>query len=526
MTNLFRYILLCATLIGAIHASVAQVSQPRRYEVEQKFSDDAFSIIALEEEGLALFRETNDFEKGDQLWELIILDTALQEKSNTFLQQAAKNEFIGYDYQPGELSLLFRAGQTERSPLSLVVYELDSLSHDSFEIKLEISLRLTHFAQVGTSFAIGGYVTNEPAIVLFNSLDQSMSIVPGFFQKDMELVDVRSNKDHKTFNTVLIDRSNRDDRKLVFRTFDLKGNLLLEDVIDVDENKVLINGIVSSLEREDLVIMGTWGPRNSKQAAGIYAVTIDPFEKQSIQYYNFGQMEHVFDYMKPKRAKRIKAKILEDVREGRNPAYTTYVMPFRILEHSQGFVLLADVYNPSSTYSRNYYSPYGSYPYYYDPYWGSFSYPRRIYNQPYGYGNNMMQDNDNIKTYESFLVSLNSQGKLAWDHSFTLDDVRLPSIDQTADFALVNDNVYFIYKKEKELRVKQIPLSDDEPTEYTESIKLSSDLDELRSEREREGSVRYWFGDSFYVWGIQNIRNKTEVEKTRRVFYINKLVAH
>jgi hypothetical protein len=528
MINMNRHTLVVILMLAISISLFAQITQPHRYEIEQKLSDDLFTIVPLEEDGLALFRETNDFNKGNRLWELIILDSTLNEKASTKLELDTRNDFIGYDYQPGGLSLLFQVGQHDKSPLTLILYNLDLSTNESFEIKPEIGLRLTHFVQVGRSFALGGYVSNDPAIVLYNTKDQSMLVVPGFFQKDMELVDVRANIDHKTFNTVLIDRSNRDDRKLIFRTFDLKGELILEDVIDVDENKVLINGIVSTLEREDIVIMGTWGGRSSKQASGIYAVAVNPFEKQPIQYIDFSQYQHFFDYMKPKRAKRIQEKIEEDVKAGRNPAYTNYVMPFRILEHERGFILLSDVYNPSSTFSQNYYSPYGNNPYYYDPYWGAFPYPRRMYNQPYGYPyrNNNTQANDNVKTYETFITSIDNQGKLKWDYSFPLDDVKLPAVEQTADFDLASNSVYFIYKKDHELKVKQIPLDGENPSEYTEEIKLEFSTDEVRSGTEREGNVRFWFGDSFYVWGIQNIRNNTKADKVRRVFYINRLVAH
>jgi hypothetical protein len=120
----------------------------------------------------------------------------------------------------------------------------------------------------------------------------------------------------------------------------------------------------------------------------------------------------------------------------------------------------------------------------------------------------------------------NNVGKLKWDYSFPLDDVKLPAVEQTADFDLASNSVYFIYKKDHELKVKQIPLDGENPSEYTEEIKLEFSTDEVRSGTEREGNVRFWFGDSFYVWGIQNIRNNTKADKVRRVFYINRLVAH
>jgi hypothetical protein len=203
-------------------------------------------------------------------------------------------------------------------------------------------------------------------------------------------------------------------------------------------------------------------------------------------------------------------------------------MPFKILEHDTGFLLLAEVYNPSSSsLNQNSYYPYGGNPYYYDPYWSSYS-PRRIYGPPpSGYGSNMRTDNEAIKTYESFLVSLNEKGTTNWDYSFPLDNIKNAMVDQVADFTLVNNDIYYVYKKESDLNIKRIPLrSEEEPTESTAKIKLMHEFDELRSEDEHDGAIRYWFNDAFYVWGFQTIRNKTKDDQTRRVFYINKVVAH
>ena len=69
------FLLLCSC------STYAQVSQTQRYEREQKNSDDYFNVISLKEEGLALFRERDKYKGSNRVWELILLDTALQEKS-------------------------------------------------------------------------------------------------------------------------------------------------------------------------------------------------------------------------------------------------------------------------------------------------------------------------------------------------------------------------------------------------------------------------------------------------------------
>jgi len=519
--------ILSITFIMVGFACNAQLTQPHRYEKLQKGSDELFTLISLKEEGLALFRELNKYKNSNKIWELILLDTALQEKKNLEIEIKDRYKMVGYECTPGHLYFLFRTGETSKNDFELIDIDLTGSEAGRYQFKPDLDFKLTHFSRVGTNFIFGGYVNNEPAVILFEQPNNHIRVIPGFFQKDTELVDLRMNQ-NQTFNTVLIDRGSKENRKLVFRTFDQSGKQLLEDIVPIDEQKSLQTGITSILEREDLVILGTWGERNSKQSIGFYFLTVDPFNEQQIRYIDFGQLEHYLDFLNPKRAERLKINSQNDAAAGRIPNYTTYVMPFKLTEYKDGFLLLAEVYNPISNMN-----PYYSNPYYYNPYYSpyglnpysqGFYYPgmNRMY-RPYTYGNNA-KNVDEIRTTETAILSFDAKGKVIWDHSIKLDEMKMPGIEQVADFCLVGDRVYFIYKKESELKVKTIVLADEVATEVTEKIKTPEPEDEIRSEKEFEGGVRQWVDNSFFIWGYHTIRNATKEDRVRDVFYINKVV--
>src|SRR5690606_3744856 len=163
----------------------------------------------------------------------------------------------------------------------------------------DLDFRITHFNKVGSNIVFGGYVSNEPAILLYESGNKSLKVLPGFFQKDNELVELRSNE-NSTFNAVLVDRSQRSERKLVFRTYDQSGNLLLEDIVPFDDAKSLQHGLSSQLRRDELMVLGTWGDKQGKQSYGFFALAIDPFSQQEVKYYPFGMLDNALDYLKPK----------------------------------------------------------------------------------------------------------------------------------------------------------------------------------------------------------------------------------
>lgn len=519
------YTVLTFTLTFVTSLTFGQLSQKERYERHQKNSDDYFNVISLKDEGLALFRERDKYKNNDKIWELIVLDTTLQEKSVVELEMNSRYKMVGYEIAPGRLFFLFRTGETTKNDFELIDVDLKGKETARYQIKPELDFKLTHFIKAGNYFVFGGYVNNEPAIIHFDLTTKQIRVIPGFFQKDTELVDLRTNL-NQTFNTVLIDRGGKENRKLVLRTFDETGKQLLEDIVPIDEQKSLQTGITSILEREDLGVIGTWGERNSKQSIGFYFMNVDPFQEQKIKYVDFGQLNHYLDYLNPKRAERLKQNSQDDEKAGRIPNYTNYVMPFRLAEYSEGFLLLAEVYTPVSSVN-----PYYSSPYYYNPYYSpygfnpyGFYYPglSRMY-RPYAYSNNSKNTNE-IRTSETVLISFNGNGQVNWDYSLKLDEIKMPSVEQVADFCLVDDRVYFMYKKESELKTKMISAKDEQALENTVKVQTSDPLDEIRSEKEYEGGVRQWFGNTFYVWGYQTLRNTTKEDRVRDVFYINKVV--
>ncbi|MGC1240110.1 MAG: hypothetical protein WA874_00915 [Chryseosolibacter sp.] len=508
----------------------AQVQQTERYEMVQKNADEYFTVVSLEEEGLALIREKDKYKGNKQLWEIIILDTNLSEKSKFDIEINQRHMLLGYEIDKNQLYLLFRTGETTRNSLELVeVNTLQGSETSRYEISTELDFKVTHFNKVGSNIILGGYVTNEPAILLYETAGRSIKVLPGFFQKDNELVELRVNQ-NATFNAVLMDRSLRSERKLVYKTFDASGNLLLEDIVPIDDDKSLQNSISSTLEREELVLLGTWGEKQGKQSLGFFSLAVDPFSQQKINYFHFGMMENFLSYLSPKRAEKIKESTSDAIAAGRKPSFTTYVMPFRIAETPVGFLMLAEVYNPSSNMSPYYNYPYG-HPYYGNPYYyyNPFSpgyFPGMRMYRPYAYGD-PMRNPDNIKLHSTVIAAFDASGQLLWDQSIVLDEMKRPALEQVSDFYADGENLHFIYKKESELKVKTISLEEGTASEATEKIRLKAPIEEVRNEKELEDGVRHWVGNTFYVWGYHTVRNpENKEDRVRDVFYINKIVVN
>src|SRR5688572_4360738 len=105
-------------------SAFSQVTQPNRYERPQKNSEDYFNIISLKEKGIALFRERDKYKNNNRIWEMILLDTALQEKQVVELEIKERYKMLGYEVTPDVLYFLFRTGETTKNDFELIALNL------------------------------------------------------------------------------------------------------------------------------------------------------------------------------------------------------------------------------------------------------------------------------------------------------------------------------------------------------------------------------------------------------------------
>ncbi|HOO09314.1 MAG TPA: hypothetical protein PKW06_05210 [Cyclobacteriaceae bacterium] len=519
-----KAIVATAFLVAVALGAWAQLLPRERYEKEVKQSDNNFIVIPMEEEGIALVRGKNKYKEGNRLREIILLDTSLKETWQSDLEVKSSYDMVGYEYGNHHIYLLFREGSADSREFILASVNVIDHSVNQFEIKHEFLLRPIHFTAVGGNVVFGGYVSTEPAVMLYETSKKVLKVIPGFFLKDTELLDVRPNKNN-TFNTLLVERNSLDKRHLVLKTFDAHGGLLLEDEIEIDKDVNILTGITSSLKREELILLGTYTIGTGREAVGFYSTLADPFTDQKIHYTPFTDLSALLGYLPAKRASRIKERSKERDEAGKTTGYKAYVLPIRIEENEDGFYLLSEMYDPASTTGRSprnsYFNPY--YGYGYSPY-GNNPFTNRYSNSPYTFNNS--SQNTSAKMIESVLTLFDGRGKLVWDTSLQYDNVKRYATEQISDFTIKDGLAFLSYSNESKIIVNTGSVNM-EPELDTLGITLKYPTDLIRNEADDDSGMRYWYGGFSFVWGYQSIKNtgeKTE-DPVRYVFYINKFEA-
>jgi hypothetical protein len=526
MVRSFSIVIILAAVTAAAAAQPSLV-QSYRYEKEIKNSDYHYTLIPLETQGIVLLRDNERFMSGNRIWEVTRLDTALREVWYKEVEVDNKYRMIGFEVSPTFVFMLFREGESERSDFYLVRLSLEGTFEERYTITFDVSFRITHFISVGENIALGGYVVNQPTVAVYSIADKSLRIIPGFFHTDSDLVDVRANRNN-SFNVVVIHTELNENVEMAVRTFDDQGRVLVEDRIPLSRDIKILTGMASTLARDELIVVGTYGARNSKLSSGMYSLTVDPFSDQTIHYYPFSQMDHFLDYMKPRKAQKIRNRDARNLLTGRELSYKVHVAPVRIHESELGFDLMAEVYYPMSTstfspgdYYSNPYYPYGNWSRGYNPYLN------RYYPRPYTYSPTSTIASSTVRVWEAAVLRLDGSGKFVEDVSLPMEDHRIEDLEQVSDFVRRNDSLTLAYKKEENITVRFWRPALEEPVTETVKSRPSGSLESVRSEDKEDSGIRFWFGSSLYVWGYQNIRDfAQDAEKQNRyVFYVSRLDA-
>lgn len=516
-----RYSLVALMALSA-HVLTAQPVQNFRATIPGKVSDQPYEIISMGKDGIALVRDLQKYSQGNKKWQVDLLDTILNKFWTTELELDNRLNLVGFEHTPGRLYLLYRETQSTYYNFELIVADIHNQTIQQDRVRFDLNFQLTHFTVAGSTALFGGYINSEPAVLLFNHTNDKPKVLPGLFSQRISLLDLRANHNN-SFNVLLLEDRRGSTQRLILRTFDAGGNLLLDDMIEVDAKYTLLSGMTSRLVMDDMMIVGTYGEGNGKEVLGFYSLKVDPFGEQTVIYSDLSSLAHFLDYLPEKKAKKIIAKASREKLAGRTPRYKSNLLPIRLEEIGNCYYVFAEVFHPPSTV--NYY-PYGS-PYWNTYYGGPMGTPSNPY-RPGPYETPFYRDqvrNSDVRMIESVVLRYRSPVAAPEGVSLKYEDVHRPILDQTGDFLVREDSVVLAYKYKTDIvyvTENEDPLS--RPAPKKSALVLGQSTDLLKHEDEEAGGLRHWFGRHFYTWGYRRVKGTVEDEvESHYEFYVNRL---
>lgn len=488
----------------------AQLVQPQRYETELNSYEEGFEVMTGGENGVIVYRSKNEYDrKGGQLWEFVMLDTALNVTWERQLYIEKDLIYKGYDYSLGSFYFLFQQYATSSKDLKLMQMRASTGDTLRYTIKNLVPLELTEFEVTDGAALLGGYYNHEPVVIHFNFDDQKTKVLPGIFGTKTELVQLKVDD---TSITVLVSSKTYDKRNtLTIKKYNVDGEYESTFTLDPDLDKGLIFGRIANVEGENDLIAGTYGGKRSEYSRGLFLGLVDEENRQSIEYFNYADFENFFNYMRAKRQERVSNRINRKKIKGKKVKFNYRLLVHEIIRQGDTYILLGEAFYPKYS-STSYYS--GGSPYM--PYDG------------YGYGQNDYTPMNfaGYRYTHAVVAGFDSKGNMLWDNSFEIEDVVSFSLEQFVHASLTEEGIVLLYLYDNQIRSKIIEEADVVEGKQFDDLKLTFGDDKVSSNSSNKiGGLEKWYGNTYVAFGIQKIKNLKDsgVNLNRRVFYVNKV---
>ncbi len=492
-------------ILFACRFAKAQVEQTGRIQVPIQNDIEAFSIASLDTSGILLHRSYLGPKEG-QL-EVIRLDTALHQVWKGFITIPKELSLVSTKTAYNKIYFFYKGAQF--GGYQVYVVQATDGSYSSYQIKNLIPFEATEFIVSEHALMIGGYFNFRPIVLHFSLKEQRSRILPGFLNEPGELTQIKTYPDGNV--DVIISAKNSSRRKCLWiRHFDNSGDLIKTVVLEPEETKNLIFGRAVKTDNDNQVIAGVYG-KSSQYSRGIFVADINPYGEYKIHYYNFGDLQNFFHYMKAKREKRIKERIERRKIKGKKVKFNYRFLVHELIPYGNQFIMLGEAFYPRYTNRPNYagissYSPW------------SFA--------PSGRNFNNSQQSlvfDGFQYTHAVVIGFDPKGELVWDNSFEIHGVKSFQLEQFVKIVPSQDRIVLLYLFENFIRSKII--KDDQVIEGTVQNSVKTfDRQEPAKHGTQTSKLEYWYNHHFFAYGIQTLKKPENDEAfAHKVFFINKM---
>jgi hypothetical protein len=495
-----RVPVICFLFVATL--SQAQVLQPQRVEIPLTTFDDNYDITTANEYGLYLYQilQTND---ANQI-HLIRLDTSFREQINGYMPVPKNYILMGKRCYKQNLYLLFRFNNYSKNDLLLYIVDLNG-RYTEYTIRGYIPFSPTELQITDHAVLIGGYYNKVPLVLHYSLIKLNSKVLPGIFNENGELTQIRTYEDG-TFDVLISSFNQMRQRTIWLKNYDQDGNLNSNFALDPGNKHLIFGRSIKTPENMQLVA-GVYGGRFAQNAHGVFIASIDPAGIQQIKYYQFADLENFFKYMKAKKEQRIKSRIERRKIKGKKVRMNYRFLVHELVPYEDQFILLGEAFYPK--YRNIDRTGYGSFFAPVDP--GAIIQNGRIF-EGYYYTH-------------AIVMGFRPDGKLLWDNSFEINDVRTFTLEQFVKLEMQEDKIALLYLFDNAIRTKIIQNNEVLEGKSTDEIEIKSENEIVKRNYTNKSRLEYWYKDYLFAYGVQEIETKMKSKNSssRRVFYINKI---
>ncbi|GAB4040250.1 hypothetical protein [Spirosoma gilvum] len=474
---------------------LAQLAQSLRLEIPSDPNEaEAFDVTPLNDKGLLVTIRTGafydntpanlNFQKYDVNLKLLWKAQFKQDYDFTPVLDCNTDQYVYH---------LFR--DYDRGKFQFLRLHLDDGVIETFDGTLLDQFDVQYFKVLGSQAYVGGYRHGRPVVMAFSFFDHSAKVLPGMYVNRMELSGLEIDESRREVNVLV--HSLKRHCQFSIRTYNYDCKLVR--TLDFDgAEKSLVSGKLLPVNEQESLLVGNYSTDCTPYSQGIYVTRIHHGDhadeaSKSIQYIEFSQLQHFFDYLKPQRQQKLLAKANKKKEEGKD-----YKFHYRLLVHDlqptpTGLTLVSEVYYPQ--------------------YRGS--------TLVYG---GIVRGSDRYEGYRythAFICGFDKQGNLLWDNCFPIKELVSKELTEMVQVSHQDDRMVLAYPNDGEITTEVIQES--KVLKETEKFKLKTAAENEKVTFSAQDNLMAWYDRHFLACGFQKIAPSRTSGSQREVFYLNKL---
>lgn len=510
MIRLFPLLLLLLLGVPGLRAQ-PKPTQPRRLELPHERENTDIRVLPLADTSVVLFTESTERSHFQPQYSFEHFDRDLRPVRTVVLEKVPREYRLLQ--AAAAVPYAFALFQSEYTAAKFQVYRLDLRTGEvdgfAFDTKTVDDL---YDLEVLDGRLFATVQVQRHLTVLHIDVDrEEFRLLPAVYESIP--TEVTFLPDSATGRAgYVVSQTNGFRSRLQVKQLSAQGQLVASRFIQAESDRGLITAQLSPGDSTQRMVAGTYTLRDPRYCQGLFASNLpgDPALRPPLRFYDFTVLKHFFDFMKPRRAERLRSRSAQLRAAGRELRLRYRILTHRMIPFGDGYVLVGEVYYPQYHSTNSYYG------------WGYYSGPRVLNNYyrntPYAQPTRAA---DGYRATHALVCGFDRYGTLLWDNTFVLKDVEQNDLIETVRLRPLPDGKRLVlaYLHEDEFRYKIVDGTTTSPNDLQVKLQTTPDGQHEKTLDTSQQGVLPWYGSRFLAYGYQRVR--PEHGNQREVFFLN-----
>lgn len=491
----YRPLLLLVFLFGITCSfAMAQLNQNQRIEFPiSPTSADSYEVFPLGDQGaLVIKRGSEYFGIKDEVWNFSKYDVNLGQQ--WYQSYSVERRYIPIMSYQGQHYAYWIFGEPDTEHFLFLQLDLQNGDLNIHKGDLFAGVDVQQFKVIGSKALVAGYYRNRPIVMVHSFFDHTTRVLPGLFERNMELNNVDVNEKDGLINVITYSYR-KGNCQFDIRTFNYEGKLLKNARLS-DERNSFITGQIVPLNQDDSFLIGNYAVGCTQYSQGLYVTHIADNVPEEPVFIAFSEMKNFFNYMKPKRKEKTLERIGKRKSRGKENRFHYRLLIHNLIQTKDEMLLVAEVYYPNFK-SNNVVMP-------------------NNLNRQY------VRAQEGYRYTHAIVCGFDLNGQYKWDNSFAIKDLVSFELQEMVQLTPVDDYFVLAYPQDGSIHTEVIHR--DKVVVEREKFDIVAKSSKEKVLYNENANLVAWYDKYFLVSGIQRLGTETALPSGgREVFYINKV---